>query len=189
MLTNYSTSLTIIIISYITIYKIYQIIILFLQINNYIYLINLLTLPVMICFLLFPINFCITNMILPFLSARYLLSNSKYYSSFMRYNKNKLIDLPSITINVPVYDEDFKKVIKHTLRSCIAARNKYQNYGGKCNIVVNDDGIMKFINNNLSILKDNKFVTERILYYKKHNIGFTARSILIEKVNLKKLVI
>ena len=152
--------------------------------KNYIIIVNFFTLPILFLFLLFPIQFLISNLCLPFLSKDYLTTNSKYYSC--NIIKKKLKQLPSITIQIPLYDEDFKKVLRPMLRTCIIVRNGYIRKGGKCNIIVNDDGIFKFINDDITKIRECDEIIERIKYYKKYNIAFTARKFKNRKGRFKK---
>jgi len=134
MLSFYTTILTLLVLISISIIRIYETIIIMMNGKMWI-IVNIITIPIMISFLLFPVNFVITNISLLLLNSKYLLTNSKYYSYTNRY-KEKEINNPDITINIPIYDEDFRKVIRPTLRSCIKAREMYKRKGGKCNIVV-----------------------------------------------------
>lgn len=184
MLSKKITYLTLFIVLYISIFRIYQAVIFLINKNNYLIFINFITIPVLFFYLLFPINFLISNISLPFLSLKYLTTNSKYYSC--RIIKKKLVILPSITIQIPIYDENFKKVLRPTLRTCIEARDDYIKKGGKCNIIVNDDGIFKFINDDINKINKNNDVVERIKYYKKYNICFTARRLKNRAGRFKK---
>lgn len=183
-LTTFTTVVSIIIITTIIVIKIYVSMVYIIR-GNYVLMLNILTIPITFSFLLFPVNFLVTNLVIPFLTRRYLLNNSLYYSNNLRYPD---VDYErSITINVPIYDEDFKKVIRPMLRSCILARDLYNlNRSGSCNIVVNDDGIMKFIGDNLDNIYNYEEVNNRISYYIKHNIGFTARGTRNRKGRFKK---
>ena len=149
-------------------------------------IIGLFTMPMLVAFLLFPIYFTVSNMLLLFTPNSYWKKNSKYFINTEKHipHINCLIrKRPSITIQIPVYDEDFIKVIRPTLRECIKARNYY---GKNCNIVVNDDGLFKFVNDDLNNIVHNKDVIKRITYYKKYNIGFTARKLEGRKGKFKK---
>lgn len=61
--------------------------------------------------------------------------------------------------------------------------------GGDCNIIVKDDGIFKFLNDRLNNLEGNEEVVNKIKYYKKYNISFTARKMKGRAGKLKKPVI
>ncbi|MDR2191830.1 MAG: hypothetical protein LBO62_02975 [Endomicrobium sp.] len=95
------------------------------------------------------------------------------------------------TTSIPVYNEPWS-VIKRTLEYAIEARDRYNKKAGGeyANIVVSDDGLMVFANNNIDgtlsaierkiqngePLTENEAQTrDRISFYKRHNIGFIAR--------------
>ena len=141
--------------------------------NVYIIILSSLTTPVMFGFLLFPIHFLLSNFFAMFYTNKYLNTNSQYFAAKpIESSSVNQQQHPFLTIQVPIYDENFTTVIKPMLMNCIKVR---ENYSGICNIIVNDDGIFKFINDALDTLSTNEKVLERIEYYKKHNIGFTAR--------------
>lgn len=140
--------------------------------KEYIIILSTITTPIMFGFLLFPLHFLLSNFIAVFYSKKYLNTNSKYFAAKPIEGSSTTQEYPSVTIQVPIYDEDFATVIRPMLINCIKVR---EGYSGICNIVVNDDGIFKFINDNLDTLSSCYQVLERIKYYKKHNIGFTAR--------------
>lgn len=133
---------------------------------------GLLTTPLLFLFLLFPVYFVVSNVFLIFTPKHYWYENSAYYI-------HKIPDIytvkPSVTIQVPVYDENFKSVIIPTLTECMRARDYYVYCGGTCNILVNDDGIFKILKDRLYLLENNEKVNERVNYYKNNNISFTAR--------------
>lgn len=139
----------------------------------YLLIIGIVTIPILILFLLFPVVFTVSNIALLFVPNSYWKTDSMYYIHDL--NDIPVESLPFLTIQIPVYDEDFKKVLRHTLRDCVIARNHYIEMGGKCNIIVNDDGIFKFLNDRLNNLDSNTEVNNRVKYYKKYNINFTAR--------------
>lgn len=140
--------------------------------NEYIIILVTITTPVMFGFLLFPIHFLLSNIFAIFYSNKYLNTNSQYFAAKPIESSNTDQEYPFLTIQVPIYDENFATVIRPMLINCIKVR---QGYPGLCNIVVNDDGIFKFIKDDLDVLSSNYRVLERIRYYKKHNIAFTAR--------------
>lgn len=186
MLSGKITYLTLFIILFIIILRIYETIDIVINQHNYLIIINFITIPILFLFLLFPIQFLISNICLPFLSVKYLTTNSKYYSCKVIEKELKI--LPSVTIQIPLYDENFKKVLRPMLRTCISVRDDYIQKGGKCNIIVNDDGIFKFINDDINKIEENinRDVIERITYYKKYNIAFTARQLQNRTGRFKK---
>jgi hypothetical protein len=122
------------------------------------------------CFLLFPVHYFVSVIAMPLYSLEYLTTNSRYLS--VNPSEKKLQNHPSITIQIPVYDEDFKKIIRPILRSCVKMRDTYS---GLCNIVVNDDGLYKFVDDDELLLTTSIPVVERVNYYKKYGIGYTCR--------------
>lgn len=91
-------------------------------------------LPFSVVTLMFPINYCVNNVISLFASGKWCRQNSKYYWIIPEPD---LEQYPDITIQIPIYKEDFYQVILPTLSSAILTRYEYK---GKCNIVVLDDG-------------------------------------------------
>jgi hypothetical protein len=129
--------------------------------------------PILFLFLIFPVFFTVSNIFLFFTPTSYWNKDSVYFTN--KVEEYTGVYLPSLTIQIPLYDEDFKKVLRPTLRDCVLAHNKYNEMGGKCNIIVNDDGIFKILKDRLNHLEYNELVIERVKYYKKYNIAFTAR--------------
>lgn len=93
MLSKIITYISIIGVSYITGIRIYETIIVIH--NNLILIINYFTIPIMTSFLYYPIHYLLSNICLPFFNTKYILSNSKYYSVYNRYNiDNKALIFP-----------------------------------------------------------------------------------------------
>lgn len=74
-----------------------------------------------------------------------------------------VIKKPSVTIQIPVYKEGFRDVIRPTLLNVIRA---CRNYSGHTNIVVHDDGLIDMVGNERD---------ERVNFYRENNICFIAR--------------
>lgn len=94
-------------------------------------------------------------------------SNSKYYS--VKAPKKRLDQrdcLPHVTIQMPVYKEGTKAVIRPTVMSVKAAISTYEMQGGSANIFVNDDGMQ---------LLSEEEGQERREFYDEHQIGWVAR--------------
>jgi cellulose synthase/poly-beta-1,6-N-acetylglucosamine synthase-like glycosyltransferase len=90
--------------------------------------------------------------------------------------------LPGITIQIPVYNEDFDTVIKSTILSAINIREIYKGDGGDVNIIISDDGIFSELNDDMQeyhrIMDEKDFSSEiykRIKFYNDNNIGYVAR--------------
>ena len=117
--------------------------------------------------LLFPVYVFVNGVFNVFGSTIFVFTNSKYYSCVSSNVKN---EIPTkITIQIPVYKEDFDFVIKYTLLSSIACREYYQNNNMHqiiVNIIVHDDG--------LQVIDDFE-KNKRIDFYKTHNIGYIGR--------------
>mmetsp|Transcript_22379 Transcript_22379/g.62154 ORF Transcript_22379/g.62154 Transcript_22379/m.62154 type:complete len:790 (-) Transcript_22379:1563-3932(-) len=58
----------------------------------------------------------------------------------------------NVTIQIPVYKESLQEVMIPTLKSCMKARDHYieNSQGAHCNVVVCDDGLMAFLQNNFA---------------------------------------
>ncbi|MCL2144064.1 MAG: hypothetical protein FWH43_01000 [Endomicrobia bacterium] len=95
------------------------------------------------------------------------------------------------TTSIPVYNEPWP-VIKRTLEYAIDARDRYNKKAGGqyANIVVSDDGLMIFADNdidaalaaielkkqnNLPLTEDESQIYDRVSFYREHDIGFIAR--------------
>lgn len=101
---------------------------------------------------MFPINYCVNNMISLIASGKWCRQNSKYYWIIPEPD---LDTYPDITIQIPIYKEDFHQVILPTICSAILTRS---NYKGNCNIVVLDDGYA-FQSDSLKDLKMNYYTS------------------------------
>ncbi|KAK2467930.1 hypothetical protein APHAL10511_000225 [Amanita phalloides] len=93
--------------------------------------------------------------------------NSKYYSA-IKPPPNKVVDmnLPHITIQMPVYKESLEAVLTPSIESLKKAMQTYARQGGTSTIFINDDGLRV-----ISAEERDK----RIAYYANHNIGWVAR--------------
>ena len=118
--------------------------------------------PFAFTFTLFPINFMVNNLINLFYPTRKLSTNNKYYLSTPPPMPPHT-PYPPITIQVPIYTEDFEQVVKLTLDNALTAAHQYP---GPCNIVVCDDG--------LQVLPQAD-VDTRVSYYQRHGVGCIAR--------------
>jgi cellulose synthase/poly-beta-1,6-N-acetylglucosamine synthase-like glycosyltransferase len=100
-------------------------------------------------------------------------TNSRFYSPrkpSLRRAYQDGMDLPHVTIQMPVYREGLEGVIKKTVRSLQAAISHYESRGGTANIIINDDGLRA----------GGKDMTEedvqaRKEFYHDNNIGWVAR--------------
>jgi hypothetical protein len=96
-----------------------------------------------------------------------LQMNSKFFSGQAppRLDRNR-VQLPHVTIQMPVYKEGLSGVIEPTVLSLKAAISTYELQGGSANIFVNDDG-MQLIPEDLAQARRD--------FYEEHNIGWVAR--------------
>jgi hypothetical protein len=69
-------------------------------------------------------------------------NNSLYYSAKApKVGRYADLELPHVTIQMPVYKEGLKGVIMPTVESLLAAVKHYEEQGGTASIFVNDDGM------------------------------------------------
>lgn len=71
-----------------------------------------------------------------------LMGNSMYYSGKApKVGRHQGVELPHVTIQMPVYKEGLKGVIMPTVETLLAAVKHYESQGGTASIFVNDDGM------------------------------------------------
>lgn len=103
-------------------------------------------------------------------------SNSRYYSAIapdLEVAYRQGFKPPHITIQMPVYKESLRTVLKPTIESLRIAISHYELNGGTASIFVNDDGMQIF---ELSEKEaDKQLAEERKAYYHDNNIGWVAR--------------
>jgi len=124
-----------------------------------------LLIPIGIFFLLFPLTSFFNSIFNIFGSVGFLTKNSKYFCCHKKISYSS--SLPSVTIQIPVYNEDFDSVLLPTFISVINARNAFMKEGGLCNIYVNDDG--------LNVVSQEEAL-KRTDYYDSNNFGYVGRS-------------
>lgn len=96
-----------------------------------------------------------------------LKENSKFYSAVApKPGRYPDLELPHITIQMPVYKEGLTGVIMPTITSVMAAVRYYEAQGGTASIFVNDDG-MQLVGKDLA--------DARKAYYELNNIGWCSR--------------
>ena len=94
-------------------------------------------------------------------------TNSMYYSAKPpKPGRYKDLELPHVTIQMPVYKEGLKGVIMPTIESCMDAVRYYESRGGTASIFINDDG-MQLVKPDLA--------EARRAYYELNNIGWCSR--------------
>jgi hypothetical protein len=128
----------------------------------------LATLPVFMFFALFfmvVLIGCLFQLLGPVQDAK--TGNTRYYSSRApRRERHRKLELPHITIQMPVYKEGLKGVIIPTVTSLMAAIAHYEKDGGAASIFICEDG-MQTIKPELA--------EARQKYYEMNNIGWCAR--------------
>lgn len=162
-----------------------------------VYLINgnvwttFVALPIGVAFLLFPASFAVSTLYHAFYSMRILRGEQPHRSTTFANRPLKIEGMkwPSVTIQIPVFREPFESVIRPTLESARRAAERYrEKTGGRCNVLVCDDGLLCFANNNLEralaearhTLPSAHSVAQsellaRIAYYEETDVAFVAR--------------
>jgi cellulose synthase/poly-beta-1,6-N-acetylglucosamine synthase-like glycosyltransferase len=93
--------------------------------------------------------------------------NTKYYSARKpQLERHRGLQLPHITVQMPVYKEGLQSVIKPTVDSVMAAIQDYESRGGTANYFICDDGMQ-------AIAPDLAAARQR--YYEYMGIGWCAR--------------
>lgn len=107
-----------------------------------------------------------------------LSKNSMFYSAIApKPGRYPDLELPHITIQMPVYKEGLQGVILPTISSVMAAVRHYEKQGGTASIFVNDDG-MQLVNKDLA--------EARKAFYELNNIGWCSRPPHKEKKKAKR---
>lgn len=92
--------------------------------------------------------FTVSSILKCFIPAKAFKSNTKYFSMIPE-SKQPGDEWLDVTIQIPVYKESLQEVLMPTLKSCMKARDHYISHSqAACNIVVCDDGIMAYLNDN-----------------------------------------
>lgn len=97
-------------------------------------------------------------------------TNSRFYSCHKPCLQRAYMDgmeLPKITIQMPVYKEGMDSVIIPTIRSLQQAVSFYESHGGSATVFINDDGLRAGLTE--------AQVRQRQEYYHNNNIGWVAR--------------
>ena len=135
--------------------------------NNYFRLAILAVTPCQVFVSLFFMQTIVVNLGQMLGPINQLTINSKFYSGKPppRLDRN-LKSLPHVTIQMPVYKEGLRAVIRPTIRSLKTALSTYELQGGTGNIFVNDDGMQLLPENEAQARRD---------FYDENNIGWVAR--------------
>jgi hypothetical protein len=96
-----------------------------------------------------------------------LQGNSIYYSGKApKPGRHRNVELPHVTIQMPVYKEGLKGVIIPTVTSLLAAVRHYEQQGGTASIYVNEDGMQ---------CVPPEMQEARKAFYELNNIGWCSR--------------
>ncbi len=101
----------------------------------------------------------------------------------------ELATWPSVTIQIPIFREDFEDAIRPTLDAALVAAERYREQtGAPCNVLVSEDGLLYFAKNDLERAlaeaqrvapadrtADQKQLLARMAYYDTHRVAFVAR--------------
>ncbi|CZR53718.1 uncharacterized protein PAC_03598 [Phialocephala subalpina] len=97
----------------------------------------------------------------------YVRGNSRFYSAKPpKRGRYPNLELPHITIQMPVYKEGLKGVIMPTVESLLKAIKHYEAQGGSASIYVNEDG--------MQVVTPDLFEARKA-FYEMHNIGYCSR--------------
>ncbi|KAL2065738.1 hypothetical protein VTL71DRAFT_3408 [Oculimacula yallundae] len=125
------------------------------------------TIPIFVMFSLFYFVVIGGSLFQLFGPLTYVRSNSMFYSAKApKKERYPDLELPHITIQMPVYKEGLGGVIIPTVTSLQAAIAKYEELGGTASIFVNDDG-MQTVSADLA--------EARRAFYEVNGIGWCAR--------------
>ncbi|KAF4631583.1 hypothetical protein G7Y89_g6539 [Cudoniella acicularis] len=123
--------------------------------------------PVFACFSLFFMVVIAGSLFQLFGPLTYVRSNSRFYSAKApKRARYPNLELPHITIQMPVYKEGLKGVIMPTVESLLKAIKYYESQGGTASIYVNEDGMQ---------VVDPELADARRMYYELNNIGYCSR--------------
>lgn len=142
-------------------------------------------------FLLFPTSFTVTMLWHTFRNMAVLRGDEpRRTPTFANRPLNvEIASWPSVTIQIPIFREGFEDAIRPTLDASLEAARRYrEETGGRCNVLVSEDGLLYFARNDLegaleaarSTAPDERTADQvellaRMAYYDSHEIGFIAR--------------
>jgi cellulose synthase/poly-beta-1,6-N-acetylglucosamine synthase-like glycosyltransferase len=149
------------------------------------------TWPIGAMFLVFPTSFAVNILWHSFYNMRILRGEQAFRSASFANRPLEVEGMkwPSVTIQIPIFREPFDTVIRPTLESARQAAARYRKKtGARCNVLVCDDGLLCFANNDLegALAEANSTppsarstaqseVLARVAYYKDADVAFVAR--------------
>lgn len=151
--------------------------------------VSLLFVPMHMILLVFLVNFVVMAGYLLIFNLPILrdekLVNEKNFANQPR--KISLLDPPTVTVQVPIYEESFN-IIRLTLDAAQKAINRYQETGQRANLLISDDGLMMLTDNDPETFvararakapnqrtPEEREVLARLFYYARHNLAWVAR--------------
>ena len=115
--------------------------------NSWWYMFILITTPLSFILSYFAVFSFVSTFFIMFGSLNHMKTNSIYYSICPAYSfastrtvRTCFTINPFVTIQLPVYTEDFSKVIEPTIHNVIECIKAYERYGGTAQLFINDDG-------------------------------------------------
>jgi len=149
------------------------------------------TWPIGAMFLLFPTSFAVNTLWHCFYSMPILRGEQAHRSASFANQPLKIerMPWPSVTIQIPIYREPFDTAIRPTLESARRAAERYrEKTGARCNVLVSDDGLLCFADNDLKSAMAEAHKTPpkarssaqaeilaRVAYYEDAGVAFVAR--------------
>ncbi len=148
-------------------------------------------LPVGVVFLLFPTSFTVTTIWHTYRNMGVLRGEEplRIPTFANRPLDVELATWPSVTIQIPIFRENFEEAIRPTLDAAYeAARRYHEQTGARCNVLISEDGLLYFAKNDLEaalaeaqrtpsaeLTDDQKQLLVRMAYYESHDVAFVAR--------------
>jgi cellulose synthase/poly-beta-1,6-N-acetylglucosamine synthase-like glycosyltransferase len=151
------------------------------------------TVPIGFLFLIFPVEYAVST-VWTLLTCHRLLRGEKRQRTPRYTNlpleRASITAWPTVTVQVPIYTEPFTEVIKPALDSALVAIRRFREVTGqRANLVVCDDGLLHFTNNDLAGFcahakskaasrrtEDEREVLARMEYYRRHEVVWVARA-------------
>ncbi|KKY13699.1 hypothetical protein UCRPC4_g06949 [Phaeomoniella chlamydospora] len=123
--------------------------------------------PLFIAFALFFMSIIVSSAFQLFGPVFDVAGNTKFHSAKAPIPaRHRNLELPHITIQVPIYKEGLKGVIAPTIGSIQAAVRFYETRGGSASIFVCEDG--------MQVIKP-ELAEARQIFYEMNNVGWCAR--------------